>query len=240
MALSLLGCPRRARIAAFAMALPLVVTAAAAQDASGLMAADEQMVDQLLKARSVAQLNAEYDSAKQRAAEAEKDQTEASSLLSSARSRVEVKKGEIALLKTRLKLAKREKDTTAQAEVEKLLPREEQALRVFEAMREAAGAQKDRADAALAFARARMDMHDAERTLTQKRDARVAQALATGQVVDLAAAAALDSEIRGAARQALNALRDYAKKSKRLAESTGDLAAARLELLDAWESYKGR
>jgi hypothetical protein len=220
--------------------LTLAVRSGTAQEATGLMTADEQMVDQLLKARSVAELDAEYQTAKQRAAAADKDLTEASALLASARSRVEVKKGEIDLLKKRLKLARKEKDSAAQAEVQTLLPREEQVLRVFVAMRDAGTVQKDRAEAAVAFAHSRVEMLEAERTLTQKRDDRVAQTMTTGEGLDTSEIAKIDAEIRDAARKAANALKDYANRSKRLAESTGDLAAARLELLEAWESYKGR
>lgn len=213
-----------------------------AQGQGGLMAADEEMVQQLLKSRPMEGLKAEYDAAKRRAEAADTDLAEATRILSVARARVDVKKDEIALLKTRSKLARREAKDADRAEIEKLLSREESALRVFEAMRDAAEAQKDRAEAAADFARARMKTQEAEMDVVRRRDDRIAEAAKEAAAADPAALERLkdmDGEIRKSSRSALASLRAYAKSSKRLAERTDDLARARLDLLDAWEKYKG-
>lgn len=233
------------RLAAGALAIGIVAAICAAppvaaQGTPGLLDADEEMVQRLLKPRSIEELGAEYESAKRRAAESEQDLADAAPLVPVAQTRVRVKKDEIALLKTRLKLARREKNESDRAELEKSIEREERGLEVFEAMREATAAQKERAEAAVEFARARISMQAAELALAQKRESRVTAPIAPGDLAARTAADALDAEIRRAAREALVGLRDYAKKSKRLAEATGDLAKARLALLDAWEGYRGR
>lgn len=219
--------------------LGLLTGSAQAQEATGLMAADEAMVQQLLKPRSVEDLTAEYESAKRRAEAADKEVRDFDAVLSVARARVDVKKGEIALLKTRGKLARKEKNTAKREEVERLLDREESGLRVFRAMEDTAQAQKDRAAAAEQFARARMKLQEAELDLARKHEARLAEVPAPGDAVAQAKLDELDARIRKSARSVLGTLRDYASTSDRLAKSTDDLAKARLDLLDAWEKYKG-
>lgn len=184
------------------------------------------------------ELNAEYESAKRRAEAADKESENAAQTSSVARARVDVKKEEIALLKTRSKLARKEGNAARGTDIEKLLPREESGLKVFKAMQDAAEAQKDRTAAAADFARARMRMLDAERDLSRMHDARLTETATPGDAAALAELHELDAKILESSRSLLAALREYAKMSKRLAESTSAIAKARLELLDAWESYK--
>ncbi|HKQ61945.1 MAG TPA: hypothetical protein VJS92_11695 [Candidatus Polarisedimenticolaceae bacterium] len=204
-----------------------------AEEPVGLMAADEAMVERLLRPRSMEQLDVEYESAKRRVAAAEQDLAEATPVAQLARARVDVKKDEIALLKARVKLARREGNADSRAQLERQLAREELSLQVFAAMREASAAQASRAEAALAFGNARLRMCAAEIELAHQRDARLAA------VAPAPESGTFDAEIRQSMREALKDLRDYAKQSRRLAETTNDLAEARLDLLNTWEKYKG-
>ena len=218
--------------------LALAAGSARAQEPTGLMAADEDMVQQLLKPRTAEALNAEYEAAKRRAETADKEVEDANAFLSVARARVDVKKQEISLLKTRGKLAKKEGNAGKRAEIATLLAREEQGLDVFEAMRAAAAAQKERAAAAARFSRSRMDVQQAELDLARLHESRLGKT-AAGDPAALLELQELDSKIRKSARAVLKSLREYASTSERLAETTDDLAKERLSLLDAWEKYKG-
>jgi len=227
------------------LAVSLVVIAAAfpafAQEKStGFLAADEEMVGKLLKGRSTDELTRELEGASERATAAEQELREAADIAAVARARVTIKKEELSLVKERITLARSERNATKRSELDALRGRQEEELGVFEIMREAADVQKERAEAALDFARSRMRMHEIEIKLAQKRETRIALAGTQGDAVAAAKLAEMDTDIRNSSRAVLNAMRDYAKKSRRLADTTEDLAKARLELLDAWEARKGR
>jgi hypothetical protein len=209
-----------------------------AEAPSGLMTADEEMVQKLLRPRSTAELNQELDAARQRAAAAKSEVTDSAQIASVALARVRVKKDEIGLLKERMRLAKKEGEQARRAELETLRERQELELEVFEAMHAAASAQKDRAEAALNFAEGRVRLQEVEMRFAEKREARLAAPPGTAPAPGSAAHLEKDRELRAAARAAIDALKDYARRSGRLADTTSDLAKARMRLLNAWEAFK--
>jgi hypothetical protein len=207
---------------------------------SGLLAADEEMVQKLLSVRTRDELIAELESARKRKNAAEADLAEMEGISSVVSARVEVKKKEIELLGQRVRLAKKEADAPQVAQLENQRKQEERQLKVFEAMREAAGSQVDRAREAREFAQSRIDLQESELKLVEKREARVALASKPADAARQEDLATLDRQIREASRTVLSSIRDYARRSERLAKATEALARRNIELLDSWESYNAR
>ncbi len=232
---------------ALAVVLALATHPAFAQsgEASGLLTADEEMIQRFLRPRSTAELAQELETARQRATEAETDLATASKEMGMAEARVRVKKEEISLLKERARLAKKEGDAAKRTEIEARRSSEGIVLDVFEAMYATAKAQRTRADAALDFAKTRIRLQEVEMRLAAKRDARLGAPVQTiptsgGGPPVASPTEVMDRDIRSEFRKAIEMLKDYAKRSGRLADTTGDLAKTRLRLLDAWEAYLAR
>jgi hypothetical protein len=220
--------------------LTLPATPARAREVKSFkfMAADEEMVQKLLRVRTRDELATELETARNRKAAAEADLAEMEGIGSLVGPRVEMKRQEIELLKQRSRLAKKEKDAGKVAELEAQRKQEERQLEVFEAMREAADGQLDRARAARDFAQARIDLQEVELHLVTRREARLARATESPNVKQQEDLVTLDRQIREASRKVLSSIHDYAVRSERLARATESLARKNLRLLDVWEEYR--
>jgi len=225
------------------LALPAGLVHAREDAAAGFMAADEEMVQKLLRVRTREELVTELDTARKRKSSAESDLAEMEGLVSIVTSRVAVKRQEISLLKERVRIAKKESDTAQVTQLENQRRQEEKQLGVFEAMRDAAVGQVDRARAARDFAVARIDLQELELNLVDERESRVARAAQPTEPQDpkrQEALATLDLQIHESSRKVLASIRDYARRSERLAKTTETLAKENLRLLDLWEEYSAK
>jgi len=234
--------PRLHRILiALVLCAPVGVSSLAARTSetgtTGFMAADEEMVQKLLRVRTREELVTELDSARRRLKGAQDDVAEMEGIDSVVTARVDVKKQEIELLKQRARLANKEADASQATQLEAQRRQEERQLDLFEAMRDAASTQVDRARAAREFAQARIDLQEAELDLVERREARIARATAPADATRETDLAEIDQRIRKSSRKVITSIRDYARRSERLAKATESLARSNLRLLDLWEQY---
>lgn len=215
--------------------------ARAREEAStGFMAADESMIQKLLHLRTREELATELESARRRLSAAGTDLSEMEAMGTVITARLDVKKQEIELIKQRVRLAKMESDAPKAAALDLQRKQEEKQLGVFEAMRESAATQIDRARAARDFAQIRIDLQEAELELLDKREARVARATGPADASRAADLTAMDQRISKSSRKVLSTIREYARRSERLAKTTEALAKCNGRLLDLWEEYQGK
>ena len=224
--------------AGFLAALFCVSARAESAPASGLSTVDEDLLVKMMRPRAVGEIDAEIDRMTKSEERAGASLEEVKRDLALARQRLALKKSEIATLKERVKLARKEKDEPGAQAASQSLAREKDLEDVFEALTEVASTSVATQEATRDAARARLRLLENEKKAVAARQARVdsvAQGRFSGNPAALGAA---DQEVRDMTQTALSDLKSASDAIARQAKAVRASAQAKLDLLQVWETYQ--
>ena len=191
----------------------------------------------LLPSRDAGAVDDDLANAEARANASNEDEVAAQGRLGQDKARVDVCTQEIETVKAKVKLAKEQKDKTAQADYEQRVKTKELQLNVLKARKDMREAEVALAGKRRATVQAEAGFLRKELELIGKREELARQRAAAPGTMNLDALVRLQADIRDLEHRCLEVLKDVAEKQKGVAEGEANLIDKRLKLEEAQAAY---
>ena len=189
----------------------------------------------LLPSRTDAEVRGDLDAASALQAAAEIEKTKARERSIGLKSRIEIKKKEIELVKARVDAADKAKKKTEKLDLEGQKKLEENRLQVLERLLDVASASEEKAEAAISAAEADIRLCQRETELAAKRSAWDAFTAAPPAGEDVAKRSAeLQKDLLDTEDRVLSAMRERAEKRSEAAKKEAEVAERIAQTMKAW------